>query len=261
MPPEPAFTAILLAGQRDGRPDALAEAHGVANKCLVPVAGVPLNRHVADALLATPGLARLRIVVEPGTVAAVEAALASNGIRADYVDAADNLADSVLAAADGVSGSMVLTTADNVLLTPSAVAAMVAAVTGGADAALAMSCKAAVLAAHPDGQRRFYRFADDEYSNCNLYAFAGPRAMAAVESFRGGGQFAKKPLRLLAAVGPFTLLLLLTHRISLADAMRRMSRKFGLRIAPVIIADGRHAIDVDNERTHKVAGELMAARQ
>ncbi len=261
MPPEPGFTAIVLAGQRAGRVDALAEAHGVPNKCLVPVAGVPLIRHVADALLATPGVTRLRIVVEPETVAAVEAVLAPGGLSADYVDAADNLADSVHAAARGVEGAIVLTTADNVLLTPPAVAAMARAVTGGADAALAMSRKADVLAAHPDGQRRFYRFADDEYSNCNLYAFAGPRAMGAVESFRGGGQFAKKPMRLIAAVGPLTLLLLLTHRISLNSAMARMSRKFGLRIEPVVIADGRHAIDVDNERTHKVAGELLAARQ
>ena len=72
---------------------------------------------------------------------------------------------------------------------------MLAAIVGGADVALAMSTRAAVMAAHPDGQRRFYQFADDQYSNCNLYGFSGARAFAAAESFRSGGQFAKKPPR------------------------------------------------------------------
>ena len=29
------------------------------------------------------------------------------------------------------------------------------------------------MAAHPEGQRRYYGFSDDEYSNCNLYGLAG----------------------------------------------------------------------------------------
>jgi len=72
-----------------------------------------------------------------------------------------------------------------------------------------MATKASVLAAHSEGQRRFYRFSDNEYSNCNLYAFAGARAISAAESFRSGGQFAKKPLRLVMAVGGVALALML----------------------------------------------------
>lgn len=259
MPPEP-FTAIILAAQRPGVIDPLAAEASISHKCLVPIEGAPLIAHVAQALQATPGIARLRIVVEPEVVPDVAAAMPAGPAPIDYVDPADNLADSVHAAALGVDQPMLVTTADNVLLTPGAVTTILNAVSGGADAAFAMARRETVLAAHPLGQRRFYRFADDSYSNCNLYAFAGPKALAAVESFRSGGQFAKKPLRLVTAVGLFNLALLLLHRISLVGAARRLSRRFRLRIEPVILADGAHAIDVDNRRTYDAAALLLATR-
>ncbi|MEW5685973.1 MAG: NTP transferase domain-containing protein [Pseudomonadota bacterium] len=258
--PDPGFTAIILAGQRPGAVDALAAGAGVANKSLVPICGAPLIRHVALAIAATPGLRRIRIVMEEASAPAVRAVLADLRCAIDFVEAADNLADSVHAAAVGVEGPMVITTSDNVLLTPGAVRQMATAVTGGADAAVAMSTERAVLAAHPQGQRRFYRFADDSYSNCNLYALSGPRAAAAAEGFRSGGQFAKKPLRMIMALGPVNLALLLTGRLTLRGALTRVSRRFRLKVEPVILADGAHAIDVDNARTYGCAETLLAAR-
>lgn len=257
-PPEDAFCAIVLAGQRAGRVDALAEAHGVANKSLVELDGVPLIRHVVDALTATPGLARLRIVVEPERAQAIRDVLR---IPAEFVPAADNLADSVYAAADGVTEPMLVTTSDNVLLTPGAARAALQALADGADVSLALATEAAVKAAHPDGQRRFYRFADDAYSNCNLYAFAGSAATRAAESFRSGGQFAKKPLRMIAHLGPINLVLLLAGRLTLRGAIKRLSRRFRLKVEPVVLADGSHAIDVDNPRTYACAAEILRRRR
>src|SRR3546814_19726840 len=37
---------LILAGRRPGTVDALAAAHGVADKCLVPIAGRPMIAHV-----------------------------------------------------------------------------------------------------------------------------------------------------------------------------------------------------------------------
>ena len=259
-PPDIGFTAIVLAGQRAGVVDPLAAGAGVPNKSLVPICGAPLIRHVAEALAATPGLEQVKVVIEAEAAAAVQALLSDLRCPIAIVTAADNLADSVHAAAAGVEGPMVITTSDNVLLTPGAVRQVVGAVCGGADAAVAMATERAVLAAHPEGQRRFYRFADDSYSNCNLYALAGPRAAAAAEGFRSGGQFAKKPLRMIMALGPINLALLLMGRLTLRGALNRVSRRFRLKVEPVILADGAHAIDVDNARTYGCAETLLAAR-
>ena len=255
------FVAVILAAQRAGHVDPLATAAGISHKCLVPIAGAPLIGHVVAALQATPGLARLRIVVEPVMFAEIETAITGKGLAIEYVPAADNLADSVFAATQGIDQPIVVTTADNVLLTPAAVRQMVETLKDGADVAVALATRASVMAAHPEGQRRFYRFTDDEYSNCNLYAFAGERAVAAAESFRSGGQFAKKPLRLVMTIGVINVALLLLHRLSLRGAFRRLSRRFGLTIDPVVVADGAHAIDVDNERTHRIAGLLLEQRR
>lgn len=262
-PEATAFTAIVLAAQRAGGADPIAERAGVPNKSLAPIEGAPLIRHVVAALRATPGLARIQIVIEPQTAARVAAILPQGGAPIEFVAAADNLADSVYRAADGVDGPMLITTSDNVLLTPGAVRSVLSPLSPlshGADVALAMATEAAVMAAHPDGQRRFYRFADDAYSNCNLYALAGPRALAAAESFRSGGQFAKKPLRMIMALGPINLALMLMGRLSLRGALRRLSRRFRLTVEPVILADGSHAIDVDNARTYGCAQEILARR-
>lgn len=258
--PDAAFTAVVLAAQRAGQIDPLAARAGLSHKCLVPIADAPLIAHVASALLATPGCARLRIVVEAAMFLEVRSLFADRHGRIDCVVAADNLADSVFRAVDGIDGPIVVTTADNVLLTPGAVSAMVDALRDGADAALAMATKASVMAAHAEGQRRYYRFSDDEYSNCNLYALNGERAARAAESFRSGGQFAKKPLRLLATIGPINVALMLLHRLSLREALAKMSKRLKLDVVPVILADGSHAIDVDNERTYRVAEELLGRR-
>ena len=256
--PDDAFCAIVLAGQRAGRVDPLADAYGVANKSLVEIDGAPLIRHVVDALAATPVLSRLRIVVEPSSVDAIRAALR---VPVEFVPAADNLADSVYAAAAGVTEPMLVTTSDNVLLSPGAVRATLQALSDGAEVSLALATEASVKAAHPDGQRRFYRFADDAYSNCNLYAFAGTGATKAAESFRSGGQFAKKPLRMIAHLGPINLALLLMGKLTLRGAIRRLSRRFRLKVEPVVLPDGAHAIDVDNPRTYACAEEILRRRR
>jgi GTP:adenosylcobinamide-phosphate guanylyltransferase len=259
--PDVGFTAIVLAAQRAGQVDPLAQAVGLSHKCLVPLGGAPLIAHVAAALSAAPGCRRLIVVVEPEMFVPVRAVLRDGPPPVDFVAAAGNLADSVFAATDGIDGPMIVTTADNVLLTPPAVEAMRAAVASGAEAAVAMARKATVLAAHPEGQRRFYRFADDEYSNCNLYAFGGPGAVKAAEAFRSGGQFAKKPIRLIAAVGLVNVMLMAMGRLSLRDALARLGRRLGLRLEPVVLADGAHAIDVDNDRTYRCAALLLERRR
>ncbi|ATE67040.1 NTP transferase domain-containing protein [Rhizorhabdus dicambivorans] len=255
------FTAIILAAQRAGQIDPLAEAVGLSHKCLVPIAGAPLIAHAAAALSATPGCRRLIVVVEPAMFMAVRQVLRDGPPPVDFVAAADNLADSVFAAADGIDGPMIVTTADNVLLTSGAVEAMLAALAGGAEVAVAMANKASVLAAHPEGQRRFYRFRDDDYSNCNLYAFGGGPAVKAAEAFRSGGQFAKKTSRLIAAVGLVNVLLMAMGRLSLKGALARLGKRLGLRLEPVLLADGAHAIDVDNERTYRCAALLLERRE
>lgn len=253
------FTIVILAAQRGGRLDPLAAEAGVTHKCLVPIGGRPLLAHVLAALGEVDGIESVRIAIEPGADDSLRPIVAASGRPAQFVAAADNIADSVYAAAMGTAGPVVITTADNVLLTPAAVRQVMDRLAGGDDAVLALARKEAVLAAHPQGQRRFYRFRDGEFSNCNLYGLS-QRGLGLAETFREGGQFAKNPMRIARAFGFLNLLLLRFGLVPLGKAMKRLGRRFKVRVSAVVLADGAHAIDVDNRRTYDIAAALLDRR-
>ena len=256
------FDAIILAAQREGRLDPLAAGAGVSHKCLVPIGGRPLLAHVLEALAGVDGLERIRISVEPGAEAAlrtVHGAGGELGVPVEFVPSRPTITDSVYAAAEGLAGPFVVTTADNVLLTAGAVRRVADRLHAGDDGVAALSRKEDVLSAHPEGQRRFYRFTDGAYSNCNLYGLSRT-GLALAENFRSGGQFAKNPMRLVQAIGPINLVILRYGLISLGRAMAKLGRRFGVRTSAVVLADGAHAIDVDNARTYSIAAQLLAQR-
>jgi GTP:adenosylcobinamide-phosphate guanylyltransferase len=256
-------TAIVMAGRREGHIDPLAAAAGLEDKCVLPVAGRPMIGHVLAALADAPEIGRIIVSVnDPAVLDNVDEArrIGAEG-RLLVSPSRTNLVDSLIAAVDKASFPILITTADNVLLTPAAIAQFVTgAIAARADVPVAFARKQSVLDAHPDGQRRFYRFSDDGYSNCNSYWIGDACALKAAEVFRSGGQFAKHPLRIVQAFGLINLIRFRYGIGTLEEAFRRFSRRFDLTIRPVILSDGAVAIDVDNARTLGVAETLLAAR-
>jgi len=250
-------TALVLAAQRDGIIDPLAAAMGVTHKCLVPLAGRPLIAWVLDALVATPTIRAIRISIDDPAILSGLGCIADP--RITLVRASPNLVDSVVAGLAGAAWPALVTTADNALLTPAAIA-QIQRDAAGADVAVAFTARESVLAAHPEGQRRFYTFSEGGYSNCNAYWIASADALAAAEVFRQGGQFAKHPRRIIRAFGLVNLIRFRFGIGTLSAAFARFSRRFGLTLRPVVLADGAVAIDVDNVRTHGIAEELLLAR-
>lgn len=264
------LTVAILAAQRAGIVNPIAERFGVSHKCLAPICGRPLIAWVFDSVAATPGVSRVRIAIEPDGQAAVDALAAplkAAGITVDYVAAANNLADSVRACADGVSGPLILTTADNVNLSVAAMEQAAAALADGAEVIFSLARREDVLAARgeTDGPAFAhvgpYKFRDGRFSNCNLYALSGAGALTAAEMFREGGQFSKQRGRLIRAVGLFNVGLYLAGMLTLAGAGKRLSRRFGARIQPIVFADGAQAIDVDNDKTYAHSERILSARQ
>lgn len=255
-------TVLVLAAQRAGVVNPLAERAGVSHKCIVPICGKPLIVHVMDALAQLSPLPKVRISVEPEIHAELAVLLApyrERGMAFDFVAPSDNIAQSVLIAAEGQPGPIVITTADNVLLTPDAVEDVLQTL-GEADAVMCLARDASVRAVHPDAQRNFYRLRDGCYANCNLYGVAGPHAFSAVEVFREGGQFQKNPKRLISAFGLINILLVRFGLVNVEDAMKLASRRFRLTFRALVFSDGSAAVDVDNERTYTIAEMVLKQR-
>lgn len=262
--PVPPVTVILLAGQRAGIVNPLAARAGVSHKCLAPIRDRPLIVHVLDTVTGLSDVREVRISLEPeahGEVAKLAATFADRGVPIALIANERNIVDSVHAAAGNDSGPFLITTADNVLLTHAAIAQVRERLTLS-DGVLALARKASVLAAHPEGQRGFYRFRDDEYANCNIYALADRKALeVAAEIFRGGGQFMKSVWRMIRAFGPINILMLRLGAFDREQAMRRLGRRLGITIEATEFTDGSLAIDVDNERTFRVCEEILARRE
>ncbi|MBL0915094.1 MAG: NTP transferase domain-containing protein [Sphingopyxis sp.] len=250
---------LILAGRRPGAVDALAEAHGVGDKCLVPVAGKAMIAHVLESA-AQSDATRIFVSTHHETLLddLADPVVERLGERLVIVRAADNLADSVLAVADRAEFPLFITTADNCLLTPATIAEIgKEAARLGAGAGVALARREDVLAVHPEGQRRFYEFSDVAVSNCNAYWIGDRGALRAAEAFRGGGQFVKKPIRVMQAFG---LINLLRFRFGLGPIhhiFQRISRHLKVDIAPLLVSNGATAIDVDNERSLRVTEALM----
>lgn len=252
---------VILAGKRAGGADPIATSAGVSHKCIAPVAGIPMIlRVVRTVTAALPDSLVLISIDERGVVNELPEIAAGIGAgRIRIVEASANIVDSIATAAQAGTLPMIVTTADNVLLSADALDRIARfGPSVGAEAVVALARRESVMAAHPDGQRRFYEFRGGAYSNCNLYWMGSASAMKAAEAFRDGGQFAKHPARIVAAFGALNLLRFRFRTSSIEGMCRHVGRRFGVTFAPLVLEDGRQSIDVDNERTLRVAEELLA---
>ena len=258
-------TILIMAGQRLGQIDPLAAAHGQEHKCLVPLLGRPLLGYVLDAVDgAFPGARIVVSINDPSALdAEPEAARFFAEGRLATVASAKNLLESVHAAiaAQDIAWPLLITTGDNVLMTPQALAGFHAhALEQGADGAAMFARKEDVLGAHPDGQPRFWKFRDGEFSGCNTFWVRDAAALGIGEIFRGGGQFLKFPKRFIAAFGLTNLIGFRLGVLSVDGMLARVSRRFGKQLKVQIASKGELAIDVDNAHSHQVAERLLKQR-
>ena len=257
-------TALVMAGKRSGVLDPLAANANVAQKCVVPVHGKPLIEHVIYALSLSQRIAEIRIVAhEPDEIAAIPlvAKLRDEG-RLSFREAQFNLVDSVTAGAKGALFPILLTTADNVLVTSAGYEEFIEkALAEKAGAAAALARKEDVQAADPEGQKKFYEFRDGGYSNCNMYWIGSEGALDAAEVFRGGGQFVKFPKRIAKAFGVMNLIRFYFGWGTKETIFGQISKRFGYKMVPIVMSDGQFAVDVDNQRTYAVAARLLARRE
>ncbi len=257
-------TALIMAGKRSGTLDPLAEQAGVSQKAMVPVHGVPMIERVTRQVAACPDVGAIRIVAhDTDEIAALPTVsrLIEEG-RLTFAEGRFNIVDSVFSGAEGADFPLLITTADNCLVTPEGysefISKCLAADAGGA-AGLARDEQ--VKAADPIGQKRFYRFQDGAFSNCNMYWLGNEKALGAVEIMREGGQFVKYPSRIIKAFGLLNLIRFRMGWGSKEKLFAQISRRFGVKLVPIELSDGHYAIDVDNERTFNVTERILKRRE
>jgi len=254
------LTALVLAGTRAGG-DPLATLAGVTHKALIEVGGRTMIERVVGALAAMPQVGRIVVAIERPELLDGLPGLQPSACAKPLVTMAPEAGPSatlaVALAREGVP--LLVTTADHALLQTGWVEEFLAACPAGADVAAALARRDRVQAAVPDTRRTWLRFADGDFSGCNLFLMARPAAGGVVELWRELERHRKDPLRMMRRLGWRFALRYRLGRLTRAAAAQRLGELAGgARLALVALSDGRAAIDVDKPEDLALVRRMVA---
>lgn len=251
-------TALVLAGTRPGG-DPLADGAGVSHKALIEVGGRTMIERVVGALAALPQIRRIVIAIDRSEVLA-----SLEGLRAPActktvatMPAASGPSASVAAALQQEGTPLLVTTADHALLRPEWVSRFLGACPAEADVVVALARRQAVLAAVPDTRRTYLRFADGEFSGCNLFMLATPAAAGVIDLWQQLEAERKHPVRMMLRLGISFALRYRLGLLRLDQALARLGQLAGARVGFVELPDGRAAIDVDKPADLELVRRLV----
>jgi CTP:molybdopterin cytidylyltransferase MocA len=259
------YTALVLAATRGNR-DPLALAGGVSHKAFIDLAGEPMLRRVVASVIESGRVGRVIVSIEPEAMAEAREVLA--GLEGEvpvlYLASKENIGASVTAVEDAYPDllPLVITTGDNGLHTGEIVRSFcdqLDEVTE--DAALGLTNARYVMDKYPEGARAFHRFRDGEFSSCNLYAMLTPRALAGARVFDGGGQFGKKPKRLIGAFGLLAFVVYKSRLLKIRPFLGFLSRAIGVRTVPIDLPFAEGPIDIDRMSDWELAERVIRERE
>lgn len=232
------FDALVLAGSRGGV-DPVARYAGVEEKALIVIEGRTMLSRVVTALRMAGARRIVASVSSPAVVAHAEA------LGIEVMQASAGPSASVADAFRRMGAPLLVTTADHALLQPDWVRHFVRDVPPSSDIAGLLARRETIENAVPDTRRTYLRFADGDWSGCNLFYLAKPKAMNAVAFWQTVEQDRKRPWRIAMRLGPGLLMRYLSGRLASADAVARIGTVAGCRARLIECPYGLAAVDVD----------------
>ena len=248
------WTALLLAGSRPGG-DPFAAAHGVEAKALIPVAGEAMILRPMRALLGNARIRRVRVLAQDK---ALLAAVLPVDPRLTIEPSGVTIAATIEAiiASPATRWPLLVTTADHALLTGAMIDDFCARAEG-ADLAIGLVERGALVARLPDTKRTWIGFRGGAYSGANLFALGSPKAMRAVQLWREVEQDRKQGWKLLTMLGvPGVMGLMRLWTIE--KVMRKLGHRLGLSIRAIRLEDPLAAVDVDKPADLKLVERIIA---
>jgi GTP:adenosylcobinamide-phosphate guanylyltransferase len=251
------WTAIVLAGSRPGV-DPFAAEHGTDLKALIPVGGVPMVARPVKALLQAAGIGRVRVFSQhPERIASVLPVDPRLSAEASGATIAATLGE--ILSDPATSFPLLVTTADHALL-DEAIIADFCARAEGADVAIGLVERRALMARLPETQRTWINFRGGAYSGANLFAFGSARAAKAVALWRTVEQDRKKGWRMIAALGPSVLMGAVLRLRTLDQTLASVGERLGLTIRKVELGNPLAAVDVDKPADHALVTAILEGR-
>ncbi|MGQ2929416.1 MAG: nucleotidyltransferase family protein [Sphingopyxis sp.] len=251
------ISAIVMAGSRPG-PDPLLSGTGVSTKALLPIAGQAMLVHVVRALRASPLVGPITILAQNSAELAAEPGLAGLA-DLNFSDSGQGISSSLAAALPPGDDPLLVTTADNVLLTPAMIAEFLDGAEGS-DVAVAMVERDVLLARYPQSQRTWLKFRGGWWSGANMFRLRGRRVLPLLDFWGRIERDRKKGLKIIAAFGPWLLIGALLRLFTIQQGVARAGLRFGLKATVVPMSDPEACIDADKPVDIELIEKIMAGR-
>jgi GTP:adenosylcobinamide-phosphate guanylyltransferase len=250
-------TAVVLAGSRPGK-DPFAEGYGTDMKALIPILGEPMVKRPVEALLASRDVGAIRVLAQQQD--RIVAAL-PNDPKVSVEASADTIASTLetMCVDPNVEWPILVTTADHALLTPGMIGDFLAKA-HGADIAIGVVSKDALLKRLPETKRTWLKFRGGAYSGANLFLLGGPKIRSTLQLWSSSEQNRKKAWRMLLTLGLFGFFGALLRLRTLQQTLDSVGRKLGLDIRAVELSDPLAAVDVDKPADHELVTAVLEGR-
>ena len=265
MKQEKPFSAIILAADR-GPEDPVAQSAAVSCKALTPVLGRVMVLRVLDALAEADQTGQ-RFLVGPEIFAVEQnqelSGLVSSG-RVKWFAPQDTPSTSAFNVLQSLPDDtpVLVTTADHALLTAEMIDHFCSeARASGCDVLAGVAEYEMIAEAVPGTRRTVTQLNDGGYCGCNLFAFMNPQSRKAADFWRKVEQERKKPLRIIKVMGWTAVISYLLGRLSLEQALDKLSQRMGLRVGVVRMPFAEAAIDVDKVEDLLLVESVLTERQ
>ncbi len=258
------FKVLVLAASRG---EATLREFGTLHKCSLDVAGRPMLMRVLGAITASTNTGDMAISIDEPRI--LQKIPSFPGMAQKHsITILQSKSSAALSARDALDRldpafPLLVTTADNVMLTPEILDEFLqSAMDSKADLAFALVAKETIEAALPHSRRTYWQFrGGGGFTGCNLFALITPESKTIVELWRHAEANRKKPWKIVRLLGLGPLLGFVMKRWSLQETMERLSKRFGIKIAPVILQHAAIAVDVDTRDDLETARRMLAASE
>lgn len=251
------YTAVVLAGSRPGR-DEFAAQFGTDMKALVAIAHEPMVRRPVRALLASNHVGEVLVLSQSPD--RIDAVIPRDG-RMRYRLSLGTIAETMLALLDdpATRWPLLVTTADHALLDKATVDEFVRE-SAGADIAVGVVEQANLLHRLPEAERTWLRFRGGAYTGANLFVLRSPAVRPAIQLWRSVEQDRKKAARVIALLGPVTVIAVALRLVSIERVLKRLGKRLGLIVRAVVLSNPLAGVDVDKPADHTLVEEILAGR-
>lgn len=224
------------------------------------MAGRPLASWVLDALLTCDLFGEIRIISQNSARLEAELGpLLPEGAPVTFHDSADRVADTITALVADAKAPLLVTTSDQVLITPEILRSFIAAARG-ADVATGIVERHVVEAAFPGYEPTRLPFRRGAYAGANLFWIGSRRALPLIALWNSPEPNGVHYWRAALALGPLTLIGAALGLFSPDRVCARIGRGFGIQIRPVILDVPEACIAIDTVADLRLAELLLLDR-